>query len=109
MARRHLQRNGTTRTPAREVRAHVDRAIEQWVDSQAENLKKLSTAARIVDVLGGNGPVASLTGRKTQHVTNWKTAGTLPANTYLVLKDALARKGYTASPKLWGITPIEQE
>lgn len=108
MARRHLRRNGT-RTPARAVRAHVDRAMAQWLEHPDRASKKCSTAAQIVFALGGNGPVAELTGRKTQHVTNWKDAGRLPANTYLVLKDALARKGYTASPKLWGITPTEQE
>lgn len=64
----------------------------------------LKSATAIIAAIGGNGPVAELTGRKTQHVTNWKHDGRLPANTYLILTDALAEKGYRASPELWGIT-----
>ena len=53
---------------------------------------------------GGNGPIAELTGRKTQHVTNWKTEGRLPADTFLIVSAKLAKLGYCASPRLWGIT-----
>jgi len=71
-------------------------------------LAELNSARDIIVALGGNGPVAELTStpdkpRKTQHVTNWKTDG-LPADTFLVLTEALAKLGYRASPKLWGIT-----
>jgi hypothetical protein len=72
-------------------------------------LDELISARDIIAIMGGNQAVAALTGRKTQHVTNWKTDGRLPADTYLILTEALAAKGYQASPKLWGITPIEQE
>lgn len=69
--------------------------------------KRLKSARAIITAIGGNGPVAELTGRKTQHITNWKTEGRLPANTYLILTEALAERGYRASPELWGITPIK--
>jgi len=65
--------------------------------------RALRSARAIIAAIGGNGPVAVLTGRKTQHVTNWKHGGRLPASTFLVLTAALAERGYRASPKLWGI------
>jgi len=70
-------------------------------------LKPCHTARDIIAAIGGdegNGPIAALTGRKTQHVTNWKTDGRLPADTFLIVSAKLAELGYRASPKLWGIT-----
>jgi hypothetical protein len=71
-------------------------------------LNELTTTRDIIAALDGNQAVAALTGRKTQHVTNWKKDG-FPADTFLILTDALAKLGYRASPKLWGIDPVEQE
>ena len=70
-------------------------------------LNELTSARDIIAAIGrdeGNAPIAALTGRKTQHVTNWKTEGRLPADTFLVVSAKLAELGYRASPKLWGIT-----
>ena len=70
-------------------------------------LDELSSVRDIIAKIGGedgNGPIAALTGRKTQHVTNWKTEGRLPADTFLVVSARLAELGYRASPALWGIT-----
>lgn len=74
-------------------------------------LNELSSVRDIIAAIGGdegNGPIAALTGRKTQHVTNWKTEGRLPADTFLILTEALAKRGYRASPKLWGIQPTTE-
>ena len=70
-------------------------------------LKELTSAREIIAAMGGNQPVAALTGRKTQHVTNWKSDD-FPADTFLIMTDALAKLGYRASPKLWGIDPVEE-
>jgi len=70
-------------------------------------LNELTSAHAIIEKIGGkdgNGPIAALTGRKTQHVTNWKTEGRLPADTFLVVSAKLAELNCYASPKLWGIT-----
>ena len=68
-------------------------------------LKELGSADAIIAAIGqGNGPIAALTGRKTQHVTNWRSEGRLPADTFLVVSAKLAELGYRASPRLWGIT-----
>ena len=75
-------------------------------------LNELGSARAIIAAIGGdegNGPIAALTGRKTQHVTNWKTEDRLPADTFLIVSAKLAELGYRASPELWGITPVEQE
>lgn len=70
-------------------------------------LKELRSARAIIAEIGngkGNGPIAELTGRKTQHVTNWKKEGRLPADTFLVVSAKLAELRCRASPALWGIT-----
>ena len=70
-------------------------------------LVELCSARAIIEKIGGkdgNGPIAELTGRKTQHVTNWKKEGRLPAETFLVVSKRLAELNCYASPKLWGIT-----
>jgi hypothetical protein len=73
-------------------------------------LNELDSARAIIAAIGGdegNGPIAALTGRKTQHVTNWKTEDRLPADTFLIVSAKLAELGYRASPELWGITPVD--
>lgn len=67
---------------------------------------QLGTPAEVIYILGGNQMVATLTNRKTQHVSNWKAFGRLPSETYLVLSARLAAIGYAAGPELWGITPV---
>ena len=72
-------------------------------------LNELISARDIILALGGNQSVAELTTtpekpRKTQHITNWKNEGRLPADTFLVVSAKLAELGYRASPALWGIT-----
>jgi len=74
---------------------------------QGRALIELRSVRDIIAKIGGdegNGPIAALTGRKTQHVTNWKKEGRLPADTFLVVSAKLAELDCYASPKLWGIT-----
>jgi hypothetical protein len=49
----------------------------------------------------GEKAIRDLTGRAANNVSNWKADGVFPSNTYKVLTDALAAKGYTAPPDLW--------
>ena len=87
MAKRHQKRNGDPPT-------------------EGERQKHLRTASEIVVAIGGNSVLAKLTGRKTQHITNWKAQGTLPPATYLVVTDELRRLGYDAPPELWRIISL---
>jgi hypothetical protein len=62
----------------------------------------LNTATEVIDQLGGTTKTAALTGRKPQHVTNWRRSGRLPPNTFLTMTTALQDKGLSAPPSLWG-------
>lgn len=65
----------------------------------------LKDANEIIDALGGTGATARLTGRRyDQAVSNWRSSGRLPADTYLVISNELKKLGLHASPSLWGIT-----
>lgn len=66
-------------------------------------MKKLTTTTEIIDQLGGNEAVATLLKAHGKAVANWRYFGIFPANTYLVLKRALKKHGYTAPDELWNM------
>lgn len=68
-------------------------------------MTELSTTAEVIDKLGGVGPVADLTGRKYNAAWNWTTFEHFPPDTYVVMKDALAERGFSAPPSLWRMVP----
>lgn len=70
--------------------------------------RELQTAGDVIDALGGTAATARLTGRKDQHVSNWRRAGRLPPKTFLVLKTELKTRDLRASPSLWGIDDPER-
>lgn len=65
---------------------------------------ELKTVDDIIEKLGGPTALAKLTGRKAQHVNNWRVAKRLPANTFLVLRKELEARELSAPAELWGIT-----
>lgn len=62
---------------------------------------ELSSAVQVIDALGGIQAVMDLTGRKYSAVHHWRSCGSFPASTYLLLTDELRRRDLTASPSLW--------
>lgn len=70
--------------------------------------RALKTAGEVIDALGGTQATANLTGRKAQHVTNWRASGRLPASTFLVLSKELEERGKSAPPSVWGIAEPEK-
>jgi hypothetical protein len=71
--------------------------------------RELETPREVMAALGGTSMVSALTGYSYGRVENWNRAQNFPANTYLVLTEALRRKRLTASPKLWRmVTPEER-
>lgn len=70
--------------------------------------RDLQTAGDVIDALGGTAATARLTGRKDQHVSNWRASGKLPAKTFLILKQELKARGLAAPSKIWGIEQPER-
>lgn len=63
--------------------------------------KPLETAAEVFAALGENPGVIAITGATPQEVSNWKSRGWFPSNTWLQFEEALRAIGLTASRKLW--------
>lgn len=72
-------------------------------------MTELTSVPDIIKVLGGVGPVAQMTGRDYGAAWHWTKWPHFPADTYLVLKAALAERGYEAPPHLWRMVPVPAE
>lgn len=70
--------------------------------------RELLTAGQVIDALGGTAATARLTGRKDQHVSNWRASGRLPADTFLILQGELRERQLVAPPSVWGIKEPER-
>ena len=68
-------------------------------------IKKVNSAAEVIDVLDGPTAVAKAVGNVTpKAVSMWKSDDRgLPPWSYLVLTRLLEQKGYTAPASLWRI------
>lgn len=71
-------------------------------------MEALTTVDAVIDAFkeprgGRNQGCADVAGVSAKAVHNWRARGQMPSDTYLILKDALAEKGKTAPPRLWGI------
>jgi hypothetical protein len=70
--------------------------------------KELRTVKAVVDALGGNTAVITLTGGSyLSAVSNWKKRGTFPASTHYVLTKALEKHSLQAPASLWGMREAE--
>jgi hypothetical protein len=65
--------------------------------------KPLETTTEVIEALGGTSAVAELTGSTYAAAFNWRGFERFPAKTFIVMSDALAAKGKSASPSLWGM------
>ena len=64
--------------------------------------KRLDTVAEVIEALGGSNAVRRLTGVKsTQAVWNWGDRASFPSDLYVLMTEALAAKGFVATPTLW--------
>lgn len=64
-------------------------------------MQKLFTTAEIIDALGNNVQAAKLLGVKYNSVTNWRTFGHFPPDTYVMIQKELELRGYKAPASLW--------
>lgn len=67
---------------------------------------QLLTVSEVIDALGGTAVVARLLGLTMGAVTNWRATGRINSKFFLILSAALADKGLSAPPDLWGIRPL---
>lgn len=70
--------------------------------------RRLTSPSEIIDALGGNGPVAELTGSKPKTVSMWRTFDTLPTKTFLILDRELRERGFDVPPSVWGMIAADQ-
>lgn len=63
----------------------------------------LSTAAEIIEKLGGINSVGALTHSGYRAVWNWKATNKFPARTFVVIDCELRRQGLMAPTSLWGM------
>jgi hypothetical protein len=71
------------------------------------HFETLHTVTEVFDALGGNSGLEALTGSKPNTVSMWKSAGSFPAKTYVIMTDALHSIGKTAPDSLWGMKSKE--
>lgn len=61
----------------------------------------LRTTSTIIDALGGNAAVSELTKTSVNGVSNWRASGQFPADTYLLIKNAIKAIDVEAPDYLW--------
>jgi hypothetical protein len=70
------------------------------------DLKELTTASAVIDAVGGTVAAQKLTQRRfMQSISNWRSSGRLPPDTFLIFSEELVARGFRAPSTLWGITP----
>jgi hypothetical protein len=68
--------------------------------------RTFASTTEVIETLGGVGAVAALTGRWPSAVSNWHRLSHFPANTYILMRDALEAMGFVAEPVwLWDMAP----
>lgn len=72
-------------------------------------MKKAKTIAAVYTALGENAGVERLTGASPQSVSNWRADGVFPPYWYVVMIDALRKKGVEAPPRLWQMSVSRQK
>jgi hypothetical protein len=63
----------------------------------------ISSAAEVIDVLGGYKRIAVLFGVVPSAPCNWRKRGRLPPKTFVVFTRELSKRGLVASPDLWAM------
>lgn len=72
-------------------------------------MEELRTTEEVVEKLGGIPAIAKLTSRKYNAAAHWVKFKTFPANTFIVIQDALRKKNCTAPTSLWGMVASDSE
>lgn len=63
-------------------------------------IRRLTTAGSVIDAIGSK-RLQAITGKRSNNLWNWRTAGCFPPETFVVIQDELARIECAAPPRLW--------
>lgn len=89
-------------TQLRTVQTRLKEIINELDDlAQPGAMQHLTTVEEVVAVYKSKSELARLTGSHRQQVLDWIKQGFFATNTYKIITEDLARKGYTAAPGLW--------
>jgi hypothetical protein len=66
-------------------------------------MSNLPSVPLVIDALGGNQEVASLTDTTGKVVSHWRSTRKFPANSYVAIKDKLKEMGLSAPDELWAM------
>lgn len=72
-------------------------------------MRELTTAAEVIEALGGIAAVAGLTNSGYRAAANWKSFNAFPPKTYVALTEALRARDCTAPDALWAMIPSASE
>lgn len=72
--------------------------------------RRLRTKAEVMEELGGIEGLSELTGSGYKATENWTRAKTFPARFHALMTFELRKRGFEASPSIWGqVTSPEME
>lgn len=67
-------------------------------------MSNLDSTDAVIDALGGTTAVQALLGYSNHSpISNWRSRGRFPPETFLVFQTELERRGLAASPALWSM------
>jgi len=64
-------------------------------------MKRLTSTAQVIDAFGGNKKFAEVALTTPQAVNNWRRDKAFPANTYLIIREALDVAGLSVPDSLF--------
>ena len=67
-------------------------------------IRVLDTTDEVIDECGGTVAFAKLIARDKQHVSNYRSTGRFPPDTFLIVEAALKKRRCRAPSMLWSIT-----
>ena len=73
-------------------------------------MQQLLTTDDVINALGvTNGEVAKLLGVKYNNITNWRSFGYFPPDTYVMIQKELADRGLIAPAYLWKMRTLTKK
>jgi hypothetical protein len=71
-------------------------------------MQTIRSTADAIDYLGGNRAAAELFRVKYNNITNWRTFGHFPPDTYVMIQEELNKRNLAGAPQLWKMRSRDQ-